>query len=475
MNTSFYNGLSGLNSFQSGVDVLADNIANVNTVGFKGSSAEFSTVFSKALSSNGMEVSNEIGMGSTLDATALDTSQGALQTTDNVFDLALNSEGWFGVQNSSNQINYTRSGSFDVDASGYLTDASGNYLLGTLGNNITPTTLDQATRDAYGSTLGDSSLSLADAYAISNIDDIPLGSVSSQSKIQLPDLLYFPASPTTNVSYHANLDPTITLDNLGQEIPNVEHFSSTVISPSGENGTLDMTFTKRVPQPTTGTTWDADIKILGPAQTYDATSTYDPTQYDIDAAAKKVYPIVDSKTGVLTFDSDGKLSSSTVPVLSNGGVPLTLDLGAVGTYDGLFSSADFSTGSSEKHDGYEDGLLKDYGMDNNGNVVAEFTNGKSIPIAKIAVYHFQNDQGLEQVGNSLFSASQNSGNPIFYTDSSGKPILGSQISSKKLESSNVSLSTALTELIVMQKAFDASSKSITTSDELIQNAINMKK
>lgn len=473
MITSLYNGISGINSFQSGVDTIADNISNINTVGFKGSSAEFSTIFSKSLSDN--DTSNDIGLGSKMNATSLDTSQGTLQNTDNVFDLALNSKGWFGVQNSSNQINYTRSGSFNRDATGYLTDASGNYLLGTLGGNITPTSLDKTKLNKFGKVYGTSKNSFADAYAISDIQDIPLGDVSSQSKIKLPDLLYFPAVPTTKISYKTNLDPTVKHDAKGKEIPNIEHRTSTVISPSGDRDTLDMTFTKKVPQQPTGSIWNADIQILGPAQTYDSKTVYDKTKYKVDATAKKVYPIIDSKTGILTFDSSGKLFSSTVPALSNSGVPLTLDLGTPGTYKGLVSSAKFNTATSEQHNGYVDGLLKDYGMNSNGDVIANFSNGKSAPIAKVAVYHFQNNQGLTKVGNSLFSASANSGKPIFYKDSSGKSILGTQISSNKLENSNVNLSTALTELIVMQKAFDASSKSITTSDQLIQNAINMKK
>ena len=473
MITSLYNGISGINSFQSGVDVLADNISNVNTIGFKGSYPEFSTIFSKSLSTN--VTSNDIGLGSKLDATSLDTSQGSLQNSDNVFDLALNSEGWFGVQGIDNQINYTRSGSFNRDADGYLTSSSGEYLLGTLGGNMTPTTLDQTSLDTFGKIYGDSIHSLSDAYALSYIEDIPLGSISSQSKIKLPDLLSFPAVPTTKVSYKTNLDPTVKYNAKDKEIPNVEHRTSTVISPNGDRNTLDMTFTKRVPQQSTGSIWDANIQILGLAQTYDLKTTYDTAKYKVDTTAKKVYPIIDSKSGVLKFDSSGKLISSTVPTLSNGGVSLNLNLGTPGTYDGLISSANFSKASSEQHDGYIAGLLKDYGIDGNGNVIANFSNGKSVPVAKIAVYHFQNDQGLEKVGNNLFSASQNSGDPIFYKDSNGNPILGTQISSNKLESSNVNLSTALTELIVMQKAFDASAKSVTTSNELIKNAINMKK
>ena len=114
-------------------------------------------------------------------------------------------------------------------------------------------------------------------------------------------------------------------------------------------------------------------------------------------------------------------------------------------------------------------------MDSSGNIIANFDNGKSSTIAKVAVYHFQNDQGLTSASSNLFEQSSNSGQAIFYTDKNGNAFNGSTIFNHRLEGSNVSFATALTELIVVQKAFSASSKGITTSDELLQNAINMKK
>jgi len=116
-----------------------------------------------------------------------------------------------------------------------------------------------------------------------------------------------------------------------------------------------------------------------------------------------------------------------------------------------------------------------YYIDNNGILLASFSNGKTIPISKVATYHFQNEAGLEKVGNSKFKESSNSGKATFYTDAKGNFVDPSHVKSSKVELSNVDLTTALTELIAMQKAYDASSKSITTSDQMIQNAINMKK
>ena len=565
MNTSFYNGISGIKTHQFGIDVWADNISNVNTTGYKSSNPEFSTIFSTTLSESYFESTmSQVGLGSRPSGTTLNLNQGIFQNTDNVFDLAIGGEGWFGVSSINNQIYYTRAGNFGVDNSGDLVDANGNYLLGSIGGNITPTSLPNETLEEFGRYYGKGTNELGTPYAISYIDDVALSPVEGQTKINLPDILYLPPEPTTEVKYSANLDPKIIIDatqislndadinetidvpnqtiningtitntpelqnpqigdvvlvtitdingnkvetrttldnNLNwsitnedissldltnpitttaqlqtvQEVPNIEHFSSTVISPTGKKDILDMTYTKRVPQPAQGSVWDGVLQILSYYEKYDPTQTYDPTLYKVDEHAGIVYEIIDEQNGVVEFEPSGALQSATLPTMNNGGTPLNIDVGEPGSFTGFISNIDLDKARTESHDGYVEGLLKDYGMDGRGNVIAEFNNGRSVPIAKIAVFHFQNDQGLEKTTSTLFRESPNSGKPVFYTNESGEAILGSQIFSNKLEGSNVNLATALTELIVMQKAFDASSKSITTSDQMIQNAINMKK
>ncbi len=585
MNTSFYNGISGIKSHQYGIDVLSDNVSNVNTIGYKSSTAEFSSIFSTTLTDSYFDpTSNDLGLGSRINATSTDMSQGVFQTTDRTFDLAIGGDGWFGVKDQNNQQYFTRNGNFGVDANGDLVDENGNYLLGTSGNNITPVTLSQDKMEKFGFYYKTDTKELGNAYAISDIDDISLSNPESQSKINLPDILYYPAVPTTEVSYSANLDPSVivdatqidlssedidsqidtktntvtingtvsntkevlnpevgdvvivtisdkngksisknvaldqnlkwSIDNLDigdldansleidaklqtvQEIPNKEHFSSTVISPDGDKNILDMTFTKRVPQQPNSNTWDGDIKILSyyedytveqydPDKTYDpniyeikngtVTKKYDPSKYYVDTVSKKVYSIIDEQSAVLNFGGNGEILESQIPTMNNEGTPLNIDLGEPGSFTGFVSSASLDKARVESHDGYVEGYLKDYSMDSRGNVVAEFDNGRTVPIAKVAVYHFQNDQGLEKIDNTKFRVSANSGKPIFFTDENGETMLGGQIYSGTLESSNVNLTTALTELIVLQKAYDANAKSITTSDQMIQNAINMKK
>jgi flagellar hook protein FlgE len=589
MNSSLYNGLSGIKSSQFYMDVIGNNIANVSTNGYKGSTAEISSLFSSTLAGTYHSYANDMGLGAQHLTTALDMSQGILENTDNAFDLALNGEGWFGVQASDGNTYYTRAGSFSLDGSGHLVDGNGNYLLATSGNNIASTTLDQAKLDEFGKYYtGTNTSSNATPYAVTTMEDVPLGTAGKQGVVTLPDLLYYPPVPTSEVSYGANLDPTVTIDtvklnlnsadypatvtptasstvnfsgsvsnttaaldpkegdivslvltdasgntqtintkldsNLAwnvsnadvsgldlsgnltvtsatlqtvQEVANQEHFTASIIGADGNKDILDMTFTKVVPQGTSGTTWNADVKILSyyedytvenydPTKTYDpsvynvntakgtVTKIYDPSLYYVDTSSHKVYQIMDEQTGTLTFGGSGQLTGNDLPTLNNGSTALTLDLGTIGGYDGLISSTSITKSNVVSANGTLEGFLKDYAMDRNGNIIAEFTNGKSSALAKVAVYHFQNDQGLTSVSSNLFAQSANSGKAFFYTDANGDSFLGTDILNNKLEGSNVSLATALTELIVVQKSFSASSKSISTSDELLQNVINMK-
>ena len=588
MTSSFYNGISGIKTQQFAMDVQANNISNINTSAYKGNTPEISSLFSTALTGAYASYANDKGLGAQSQTTALNLTQGVLENTESPFDLAIQGDGWFGVKGQdSKKTYYTRAGSFSLDAQGSLVNADGSYLMATSGNNIAPTSLDAATLAKFGTYYKAQTSSPLTPYAITPMTDIALGSVGSQTKVTLPDILYYPPVATTKVSYGANLDPTIKTDSvtvplnaadytatvtpttLGQvslngtvnnttalqnpkkgdtviitltdvdgktqnisteldaslnwsitnsdvsslntasnltasvsvksiqEIANTEHLTTGIIAPDGSKDIIDMTFTKQVPQATSGSTWDANVKILSyyenyTVENYDSTKTYDtsiynvdttkgivtkiydPTKYYVDTSTNKVYDIVDTQTGTLTFGGAGQLLSNSVPSLSNGGTPLDLNLGTIGDFDGLISSTTIKKANVATSNGSVEGFLKDYAMDSNGNVVAEFSNGKSSAVAKVAIYHFQNDQGLTQDSATLFEASDNSGKPIFYTDKNGDSFLGSTIFSNKLEGSNVSMATALTELIIVQKAFDASSKSITTSDDLIKNAINMK-
>lgn len=525
MTSSFYNGVSGIKTNQFGVDVWADNIANINNSGYKAQVPEFSNIFSQTLANSYFNpVSSGVGLGSTSQTTAMDQTGGSFTDTDSPFDMALDNEGWFGTSSSDGNTYYTRKGEFSLDGSGNLVTNSGNFVLGTMGST------------------------LSDGSSIADTTTITMGEVSAQTKIQLPPTLTISAVATTEVSFKGNLDPTIKRDlvsiNLGennytqtldttnetisfqgnvdsveglidpkegnrvyvnitdtngtqkrlstlldenlewtisdydisgmdlsqsltitasitteQEVANTERFTTDVISADGDANLLVIDFTKKIPSSEYSNTWDAVASIQ-------------------DENGN----ILQSEVGEIAFNENGSLKSSTISTIDNNSTAISLSFGAPynantssSGFEGVTSVASGNYGAeSITSNGYKQGNLTDYALDNNGQIRANFDNSKSVPVAKIAVYHFQNDQGLTSEGGDYFLQSANSGEAIFYKDSNGNYIETTNIKSQKLEMSNVKLSTALTEIIVLQRAYDASSKSITTSDELIQNAINMK-
>jgi len=529
MNTSFYNGVSGAKSYQYGIDVIGNNIANVNTYGFKGSRVEFYSIFSKTLSeSQSLPTSNQIGLGSMVGATALDLSQGSLINTDGNFDLAIEGEGWFMVAQGDKTM-FTRNGSFFIGKDGYLTDTSRSYLLGVLSNSL---------------------IQKDGKYEVKENKSIDILPTSNMEKIFLPNVLTMPAMPTSYVKIIGNLNSSKKFDfvnksldvdsvtfnidknratisgsvvangdilnpqkddevvvvlknsnnekiytttkldeNLNwsinsyditplkpannapieiesitlrtyQEIDSVAHFATPIILENGEKGVVDMNFSKILPQNESGVKWNGIIRILNSNK-----------------------EVIDEQSGILTYNEVGALISNTIPPLKRAdggelkvilGTPYDPNISNSG-FDGVVSMDKRSEFYREEHDGYISGDLQNYSVENNGQIYAVFDNGKSVAVANIPIYHFQNDQGLEKIGSNYFVETPNSGKAFMYIDDDGKVFKNSKIKSNMLEGSNVNLTTALTEMIVTQKAFDANAKSITTSDQMVQTAINMKK
>lgn len=442
MNSSFYTGLSGMKSQQYGIDLLSDNIANVNTAGYKSSTVEFSTIFSQQMNGSLFDpTSNDLGLGAMAKGTRTDFSAGSVVDSENKYDMVIEGQGWFGVMDGNNDISYTRAGQFNRDANGFLVDASGNYVMGTSANNIE-----------------------GDSIIQDPSTTITLSDVTTQKPIQIPDSLTIPSVASTFINFKGPLDPKkieqINADGVMEEVPNVEVYRADVYDSQGNINKLNITFTKQVPQAALSTTWNAEA-ILN------------------DANGN----ILNTESGQLTFNGRGALTGSTLDsIIDNNGDPLTLGFGTFfdenipnSGYDGLVSLAGLDSSRDIERDGNPSGTLQDYGIDTLGNIQATFSNGKTIPISKVAVYHFRNEEGLSKLGGSTFQETANSGKAKFFKDQAGNTLEVSNIRNRKIEVSNLNITTALTDLIVMQKAFDASSKSITTSDQMIQNAINMKR
>ena len=417
---AIYAGVSALQSFQTGIDVLSNNIANVNTVGFKGSSTEFGNLFNKEISGIAPITSGQAGLGVKVSATSLDLKTGSFYQTESSTDLAIvGDDGWFGLTGPNNDEYYTRAGNFHFDPYNSsetqtdlrLSNAEGFFVTGTLANNTSNGVLNP----------------------VVEVLDLDLANVESQGPLIFPANLTFPVEPSTQADFFGN----IGVENVPQTV------SATVISPQSERNNLRLSFTQTTPQPATGTSWD----VVATTQ---------------DANGSVVY---DTQNGVVTFDSAGALLTSTLGSINNDGASVAINLGQ--NFSGLISNSGPSVVSSATVDGALGGDLLDYTVNRNGEVISTFTNGKQSVVGKVAIYHFQNDQGLEAVSGTRFRTSENSGNPIFYAQDNGQLLSGT------LETSNVTLETALTELIIMQRSYDAASKTISTSDQMLQNALRM--
>ena len=412
MTQAFYTGISGMQTQQAAIDVTSDNISNISTLGFRGYSTEFASLFESMINTTSSSNSS-IGVGSRISSIGMNETKGAYQLSDKSTDLALLGDGWFGVQGNDVPM-YTRDGSFTFDVNRDLITQDGFYVLGTMGGNFDGELLTE------------------------QLSEVELGNVDDQVKLSFPEELTIQAQPTTFARFYGNLGA----DDVTRVI------SSGVIDADGNINDLRLEFNRTIPQPATGTQWSVTATI----QSLDGLTTYS------------------SASGIVNFDARGSLISNTLTSINNNGNNIAIDMGS--GFEGLVSNSYPFSGSSET-DGIESGELVGYDINQNGGVVAAFSNGRQSAIAQIAVYHFQNDKGLERASGSRFTAGENSGDPIFFQDENGKNIIGTDITNFKLEGSNVRMEVALTEIIIMQKAFDANSKSITTADQMLQKALNM--
>ena len=540
---SLYNGVSGVRTQGFSMDVWANNIANINNVGFTASIPEFKSIFYQtSFAAGNNPTQDQVGLGATGMTTALSFyKQGPFMKTDNVLDMAIGGKGFFGVTNGSGTY-YTRAGSFGVDKERYLVTNQGNYVLGTQ-NTLTQVTPSQGAIEAFGRV--NSTAAVTQAYTLgSDTTDLDVGDIGSQGKIRLPEFLYLPTKPTSKVTFKGNLDSSfktepvtlpvdnatynssinnpsrtinlrgrVTADdtitrprkgdlvtvtatdangktdefsapidengnwsisqkferdfdlttapnltakiNTTKEVANQEKFVTELLNADGTKNKLELTLTKRIPQGANGTVWDAAAIVK-------------------DASGA----VVSNTNGELNFDYEGRLVSSTLSALDNNGSQIKLDFGtpvAAGQiYSGVTSTSQAKSVSIAQ-DGVREGILKDYYTNDSGNILAQFTNGQVRSIGKVALYHFQNEQGLAKMGDNIYSQSANSGAAFFYKDAGGKSIYGAKLASSTLEQSNVDLAQALTEVIVTQKAYDANAKSITTSNEMLQRAIELKR
>ena len=421
---SMFSGVSGLKVHQTKMDVIGNNISNVNTVGYKSQRVTFNEVFSQTLqgasaasddTGRGGVNAMQVGLGVNVSSIDMLMTQGAAERTDNPFDVMINGKGFLVVGDASGQY-FTRDGALRVDDSGNLCIKNGMKVRG------------------WGSTLNTDT----GKYEITKgeVQDISLAASTSSS----PEM-------TTKASLSGNIcstsdKPTETSVSFYDSLGN--YYKATFkLEKSATGGKV--TYTPK------------DIKVT-------------------DANNKELEGYTATIDGTLVFGEDGKLTAdsgkeltlkftkttdtSKTPTFTLG--EIKVDCKDVSQY------ASKDTLKSKTLDGNAAGTMNGYSIGADGIITASYTNGDQRVVAQVVVAEFDNPAGLEKAGSNLFKITANSG------DFDGIGVSG-EFSTGCLEMSNVDLSAEFTQMITTQRGFQANSRIISVSDEMLQELTNLKR
>jgi flagellar hook protein FlgE len=414
---SLFAGISGLSANSTAMTVIGDNIANVNTTAFKSNKSSFANVLSQSL---GGSATGGIGRGVEFWGVSPSWSQGSIENTSNATDMAINGKGFFMVEDDSGSAFYTRAGEFSFNKDGYLVNPDGLYVQG---------------------------------YSVSSIaadDTVTLGPIEN---INVPGESTAPPQATTTSTLDINLD-------AGAVENDTYSSTQTIYDSLGNAIPLTLTFTRGA----VANEWTASVSVPTGTVT-------DPTM-DIGITNPD-----------LTFDPNGNLNtipannpSITLTRLENGSADIAINwnlFDTAGVTNGdLTQYAAASTTNFNTQDGYAAGNLRGVSVDEKGFVTGVYSNGQLTPLYQVVLAEFPSYFGLSKMGKNLYAESRASGQAM-----TGVPLSGSlgSISPSAIEMSNVDLAQEFVKMITTQRAFQANSRVITTSDEILQELISLKR
>ncbi len=415
MMRSLFSGVSGLRNHQIRMDVIGNNIANVNTVGYKAGRVTFEEAFAQLLQGasrppgDSGNVSGgvnpvQVGLGMNIGSIDLLFTQGNIEATGVTTDLAIQGDSFFVVSDGVQNF-YTRSGNFQLDANGRLVASTNGFIVqGKLAQN---------------------------GVLTDKIQDItlPFGQKSA-------------AKASTEVSLAGNL-------NTDAAVGDIRETAITVFDAMGAKDVMTIGFTKA-----TATTWTYTVTM--------GTGT-----------------AVSGNTGTLTFDNLGRLTTPVpstpfvfTPSSGAQNVSIDMDFGTASTIGGLSQFAAPSTAVMKEQDGYTMGDLERFSIGQDGTVTGAFTNGVTLTLGQITLADFNNPAGLIRSGDNMYAVSSNSGSPVLGFSGEGSQ---SAITSGALEMSNVDLAQEFTSMITAQRGFQSNARVITTADEMLQELVSLKR
>lgn len=463
MMRSLYSGVSGLKNHQVRMDVIGNNISNVNTHGFKTERVTFQDMISQELSAASEPKENigginpkQVGLGSLIAAIDKIMTQGSFQSTGKNTDVAVSGEGFFIVKDGDKEF-YTRAGAFNVDKNGYYVNPANGLKVQGWNSRV----------DENGNKYINTS---------ATVEDIVLPLYSKE-----------PAKATKEVVYQSNLNASAlaipedaTPEDRQRMINDPDpkkrrgHVTSIkVFDDQGVERELRMELYK-----VRENVWRAGVSLSDSTQVSidvngGATNTKVPGNKEIELSFSPDGRIVGVSDGVDSLSAGKLLADVSFRIPGNPAVQtFSLNLGEAGLVGGVTQfSADFTT-KAVRQDGYPMGYMESFSIDNSGTVIGVYSNGVQQPLAQVALAIFTNPAGLNKAGDTMYTYSINSGEAnIGVSGIAGR----GKINAGLLEMSNVDLSDQFTDMIVTQRGFQANSRTIVTSDQMIQEVLGLKR
>jgi flagellar hook protein FlgE len=409
--------LTGLQAAQTDLDTIGNNVANVSTVGFKSSTPNFSDLYGASLLGAAGSGASP-GQGALTNSLSQLFTEGAASQTGNPLDVAINGNGFFQVQTPTG-LAYSRDGSFQLNANGFLANNTGGLVMG------------YAPAASGASTNGSGAIG---PIQISQSNLSPTATSTLTMGLNLP-------------SNDKPINTTTTPFSVGNPSSYNESTATTVFDSLGVSRTLTTFFTQ--------------VSGSGSPDNWQ-------THWELSNSSGTM--VASGSGATLSFNSLGTLTSGSgtisVPALPNGAAPLSITQKFTGT---TLSDLSFEV-NSLANNGTGGGQFSGLAISTNGNVIAQYSNGATKPVGTIALVNFVNPQGLIAISGNNWLASVNSGQAV--TNPPGTGGLGT-LESGALEGSNVDLSTQLVSLIVAQQAYQANVQGINVDQQDVQRLLTL--
>ncbi len=520
MGSSLFAGISGLTASTKQLDVIGNNIANVNTVGFRSGKIQFGDILSQSIT-GGAASGMQVGRGVQVNSVATQFGAGSFETTSNATDLAIDGSGFFTVADDEGGQYYTRAGSFSLDSDGYMVDVNGYKVQGynlassdpdsitdislasiqsvpsttstiSIGSNLNSTTdtgeTFNAAQTVYDSLGGTHSLKVTfqktegtgywgfksfldnEAATAQTYSGMKFDSSGNLDKVYSSSTTAGASDVTDGVGYYATAgdgSAAMTINNRGQLY---------------KDTTSAITLTRGADEDSWSITSDGGYENL--SITLGTVGDDDVVAIDLDGAggADITFALSDTWASGDTIgfaidqtESDPADVNLTMPTLTGATIGdagiVAWDLAGT-TAQSVTQYSSTSVVKTLSHDGYSSGSLKSISVASDGTISGFFTNGQTSDIARIILSDFPNPEGLKRMGNNLFATTVESGGAVPNTP--GSAGMG-EISANSLEMSNTDIATEFINMITAQRAYQASAKIVTTTDSMMSELMNIKR